>query len=101
MPDFSDPGVHSSTPMGPRASQEPTDGKKSPTKATTTGLVLSKALFVLVMNCQASGQVSCLGLDLWWNSIMPQPPELGISLPREAGCHSPHISMGHSDSALV
>lgn len=61
----------------------------------------AKVLFVLLMNCQASGQVPSLGLDLWWDSIMPQPPELGMSLPREAGCHSPHISTGHSDSVLV
>lgn len=38
---------------------------------------------MLMMNCQASGLAPSLGLDLWWDSIMPQPPEEQVAIAPE------------------
>lgn len=38
---------------------------------------------VLLMNCQASGLAPSLGLDLWWDSIVPQFPEEQVAIAPE------------------
>lgn len=38
---------------------------------------------MLPMNCQVSGLASSLGLDLWWDSIMPQPPGEQVAIAPE------------------
>lgn len=91
--------------MGHSGSQGPVDGKSPQSTGSDSSTLIgkifpAKALFTLGMNCQASEQTGFLGLDLGRNPTMPQTAEVGMTLPREAGCHSPQMGIGHSDLAL-
>lgn len=91
--------------MGHVGSQGSVDGKNPHSTGSDSSTLMgkifpAKALFTLGMNCQASEQAGFLGLDSGRNSTMAQTAAVGMSLPREAGCHSPRMGIGHFDLAL-
>lgn len=96
--------------MGSAGSQVPINGKNPPKRGSAHTsqqdpstrmwkIVLNKVLFVLLMNCQASGRACSPGLDLWWKLNNATALRVG-HVPSQRGS-IPKMRIGHSALALV
>lgn len=107
VPDFSGPGIHSSTPTGPTGSRCLWMVRGHLTKPPQHLSVLmgrtflSKGSVCAVAKLPDLRTVTFPGSRFVLKRNNATAPDVGMSLPRGAGCHSPRIRFGHSDVALM
>lgn len=107
VPEFSGPGIHSSTPMGPTGSRCLWMARSHLTKPPQHLSGLMGRTFFSKGSVCAAAELPDLRTGTFPGSRFvlklnnATAPEMGMSLPRGAGCHSPRIRVGHSDAALL